>query len=156
MEVMVYKMDGKEWRLDGETGWTMRDAKDALEDASGIPWFLQCLIVDTKEPQDGVVLASLAAPAEAPDAVRRATCTLIVKCPERFFSEKYGADMSRASLHLNMEGLCGEDAKALAEALRHNTSLETIGLGGNEIGNAGATALAEVMKKGDWDVWKRE
>ena len=122
MEVMVYKMDGEEWRLDGETGWTMRDAKDALEDASGIPWFLQRLIVDW-EPQDGVVLASLAAPAEAPDAVRRATCTLMVKCPERFFSEEYGANMSRAHLDFYERNLDDEFAKALAEALKTNASL---------------------------------
>ena len=67
MQVIVSELNGNEWRLTGEPGWTMRDAKDALEDASGIPWFLQRLFVETQEPQDGVVLASLAAPAEAPE-----------------------------------------------------------------------------------------
>ena len=37
----MYELNGKEWRLDGEPGWTMRNAKDALEKGSGIPWFLR-------------------------------------------------------------------------------------------------------------------
>ena len=37
-------------------------------------------------------------------------------------------------------------AAALAEALQHNTSLNTIDLRGNKIGNDGAKALAEVRR----------
>ena len=33
------------------------------------------------------------------------------------------------------------------EALRHNTSLTTIGLGGNNIGDVGARALAEASEQ---------
>ena len=105
----MYELNGKEWRLDGEPGWTMREVKDALEKGSGIPWFLQRLFVETEEPQDEVVLASL-------HTQGRATCNLIVKCPEKFFSEKYGADMSSAHLNLRGVHLCDEGAKALAEA----------------------------------------
>ena len=83
--------------------------------------FLQRLFVETEEPQDEVVLASL-------HTQGRATCNLIVKCPEKFFSEKYGADMSSARLNLRGVHLCDEGAKALAEALKTNASLHFINL----------------------------
>ena len=35
----------------------------------------------------------------------------------------------------------------MPEALRHNTTLETIWLNSNEIGDAGATALAEASEQ---------
>jgi len=63
-------------------------------------------VVETEEPQDEVVLASL-------HTQGRATCNLIVKCPEKFFSEKYGADMSSARLNLRGVHLCDEGARCM-------------------------------------------
>ncbi len=50
------------------------------------------------------------------------------------------------SLDLNRRKIGDSGAKALAEALTHNSSLQTLNLRGNEIGDSGSVALAEALK----------
>ena len=48
----------------------------------------------------------------------------------------------------------GDDAAALAECLKYNTSLTRLDLSSNEIGDAGAGALGKLERRGVYDVYQ--
>ena len=61
-------------------------------------------------------------------------------------SEAFSIDKTEVSLDLASKGISNAGATAVAQALKHNTSLNTIDLRGKKIGNDGAKALAEVRR----------
>ena len=55
--------------------------------------------------------------------------------------------VNQTSLDLYDNNIGDEGATALAEALKENTTLTTLNLASNKIGDEGATALAEALKE---------
>ena len=67
---------------------------------------------------------------------------------QRLGSKAYQEVLSRAkltNLSLTKMSLTDEDAKALSQALKRNTSLKNLDLSGNDIGAEGARALADAL-----------